>query len=281
MEDNPDLVKKRIELSASCASNLSRLVREHRMNENLIIESALNVLFNLMEDLDMQTEKRGWLILSEKLLPTDWRDAATQQIPNLMGEQSMSYEEFLEWADEDTLTEWVDGEVIIASASSDTEEVIREFLHNVLRIFVSVNKRGLVRTSRFQMKLERSGREPDLLFVATENLDRVKSAYLDGPADMVVEVSTPQNIGRDRGEKFYEYERAGIPEYWLIDPVRRWSEFYILGEKGHYIPVMYGNDGVFQSQVIHGFWLRIEWLWHPPPILQTLRELGIISPETP
>jgi Uma2 family endonuclease len=275
MEDTPPNVKKRIELSAASADHLKRLVSQHRMSEDLIIESALKVLFSLVDDLDSQAEKRGWLILPEKLLPSDWQKIG--EVPTLVGRRTMTYDEFLEWADEDTLTEWVDGEVIIATPSSDKEQVIREFLHNVLRIVVGVNKQGLVRGSRFQMKLERSGREPDVLFVATEHLDRLKSSYLDGPADLVIELSCPDDIGRDRGEKYYEYEQAGIPEYWLIDSVRHWAEFYTLGEKGHYMSTMSSDEGIYQSQAIRGFWLRVEWFWHPPPILEALRELGIIS----
>lgn len=279
MAETSATIKKRVELSARCAERLSRLVREHHMSEDMVIESALNVLFSLIEDLDPQAEQRGWFILPDKVLPQSWRDAANEEVPKIIGRHSMSYDEFLDWADTDILTEWVDGEVMIATPSSDKEQIVREFLHNVLRIFVSVNKQGLIRASNFQMKLERSGREPDLFFVSTENVDRLKKTYLDGPADMVVEISSPEHIGRDRGEKFYEYEQAGIPEYWLIDPVRLWAEFYHLGEHGRYLPVTNGEAGVFQSYMIRGFWLRIEWLWQPPPILQALRELGIISPD--
>lgn len=55
-------------------------------------------------------------------------------------------------------------------------------------------------------------------FVASEHLDRLKETYLDGPADLVVGIVSPDSVGRDRGEKFYEYAQGGVPEYWLIDP---------------------------------------------------------------
>lgn len=46
----------------------------------------------------------------------------------------------------------------------------------------------------------------------------MKETYLDGPADLVVGIVSPDSVGRDRGEKFYEYAQGGVPEYWLIDP---------------------------------------------------------------
>ena len=57
--------------------------------------------------------------------------------------------------------------------------------------------------------------------MATEHLDRLTDSHLSGPADLVVEIVSPDSLGRDRGDKFAEYEAASIPEYWLIDPVRQ------------------------------------------------------------
>ena len=189
--------------------------------------------------------------------------------------EKMTYEEFLAWADEDTLAEWVDGEVVMYSPASNKHQDIADFLVSVLRPFAEVHQLGIVRSAPFQMKLER-GREPDLVFVASEHLDRLKETYLDGPANMVVEIVSPESVGRDRGEKFYEYERAGIPEYWLIDPLREQAEFYQLGAKGRYRMVMPEAEGIYHSAVVPGFWLCVDWLWQTPPVLQVLRELKII-----
>ncbi|MDW8290080.1 MAG: Uma2 family endonuclease, partial [Armatimonadota bacterium] len=72
------------------------------------------------------------------------------------------------------------------------------------------------------------GRSPDILFVSQQNLHRLKPTYLDGPADLVVEIISPESEERDRTQKFSEYERGGVREYWLIDPEKRLAEFYVL-----------------------------------------------------
>ncbi len=189
----------------------------------------------------------------------------------------MTYEEFLAWADEDTLAEWVDGEIIMTSPASDLHQDLLRFLTAVLSVFVEARDLGVIRPAPFQMKLARSGREPDLLFVAHTNRDRLGSTYLDGPADLVVEIVSPESIGRDRGEKFAEYEAAGVPEYWLLDPQRRWAEFYRL-EGERYRLALAGSEGEYRSAVLPGFRLRLEWLWQQPlpPVLAVLRELGVI-----
>ena len=190
----------------------------------------------------------------------------------------MSYEEFLDWLDEDTLAEWVEGEVIMTSPASDTHQNLADFLTAVLRVFVESRELGWVRSAPFQMKLAASGREPDLLFVTSDQLDRVRRTYLDGPADLVVEIISPESVGRDRGEKFYEYEHAGIPEYWLLDPQTRRAEFYQLGSEGQYHLTAPDKEGVYHSTVLPGFWLQVDWLWQQPlpRVLDVLRDLGVV-----
>nr|HID13120.1 Uma2 family endonuclease [Anaerolineae bacterium] len=187
----------------------------------------------------------------------------------------MTYEEFLEWADEDTWAEWVDGEVIVLSPASTRHQDIADLLTSVLRMYVDSRELGRVISAPFQMKLER-GREPDLLFVAREHLGRLLESRLDGPADLVVEIASPDSIARDRGEKFYEYEAGGVREYWLIDPDRRWAEFYHLGEDGRYRTAFAEAEGVYHSEVLPCFWLRVEWLWQEPlPLVEdVILEVG-------
>ncbi|MFN3476202.1 MAG: Uma2 family endonuclease [Candidatus Methylomirabilales bacterium] len=177
-----------------------------------------------------------------------------------------SYEEILAWLDEDTWAEWVNGEVVMLSPASDRHQDLVRFLTAVLSVFTEVRRLGMIRPAPFLMKTgpELPGREPDLLFVAASHLDRLKETYLDGPADVVVEIASPESGARDRGEKFYEYETGGVQEYWLIDSERGWAEFYRLGPEGRYRPIFAGREGLYRSEAIPDFWLRVEWLFQEP-----------------
>lgn len=116
----------------------------------------------------------------------------------------LSYEEFLAWADEDTRAEWVDGEVVIVSPASNRHQDLSDFLTAILRPYVQVHGLGIVRSAPFQMYLaeERRGREPDLLFVSTEREYLLRETHLDGPADLVSVIVSPESRLCDRGEKF-------------------------------------------------------------------------------
>lgn len=191
----------------------------------------------------------------------------------------ISYEQFLEWLDEDTWAEWVDGEVELMSPVSLEHDRIYGFLFSILRIFVSAHDMGTVHSEPFQMKTGRDlpGRSPDILFVSRANQHRLKPTYLDGPADLVVEIVSPDSEERDRVQKFAEYQQGGVREYWLIDPQKREAEFYVLDEAGRYALQAKGGSGEYRSKVLEGLWLRIEWLWNPPPEIEVLKEWGMVS----
>lgn len=192
----------------------------------------------------------------------------------------MTYEAFLQWADEDTHAEWVDGKVLFMSPVSNRHADLSGFLESLMRFFVEVHQRGVIRSDPFQMKIATrpSGRQPDILFVATENLPRLKDNYLDGPGDLVVEVISPDDAARDRVDKFKEYQEGGVREYWLLDPTQRQADFLLLGEDGQYHPISIGEDGVFRSVVLAGLWIKVDWLWQEPlpPLLDVLKEWGLI-----
>ncbi len=116
-----------------------------------------------------------------------------------------------------------------------------------------------------------------MLFVAQEHLGRLKDTYLDGPADLVVEVVSRESRMRDRGEKLAEYEMGGVREYWIIDPDKRQADVYVLGEDGRYERRKL-EQGVYHSTVVAGFWIKEEWLWSDPPpkTLSVLKELGVV-----
>lgn len=213
-------------------------------------------------------------------LPSDERILRRRLLQVLLAppaSEAITYEEFLDWADEDTLAEWVDGKIVMTSPASTIHQTIAGFLLKVMGIYAETHKVGVMISSPFQMKLE-NGREPDLLFIANDHLSRLKPTYLEGPADLVVEIVSPESTGRDRGEKFTEYEAGGVLEYWLIDPQRRWAEFYQL-RNGRYHLAYAGEAGDYHAQVLPGFWLRVEWLWPQtmPPVLEVLRMLQVIA----
>jgi Uma2 family endonuclease len=180
---------------------------------------------------------------------------------------AMSYEEFIAWAKDDIHAEWVEGKVLLMSPTSSRHQVLVVFLVTLLNLYVSSRNLGAIFTAPYQMRLYQPprGREPDILFVEQAHVGRITKQYLDGPADLVVEIISPESTGRDRGDKFYEYETAGVREYWLIDPQREQAEFYLLDDQRRCTLILGGHTGQYASVVIPGLVIDVSWLWQEPP----------------
>ncbi len=92
------------------------------------------------------------------------------------------------------------------------------WLFTIVRLYVRRKKLGRIFGSRVAFKLsDEHGPEPDIAFVRTENLHRVKSGHVEGAADLAVEIVSPESVDRDYYQKRELYEEFGIPEYWIID----------------------------------------------------------------
>jgi Uma2 family endonuclease len=178
----------------------------------------------------------------------------------------MTFEEYLAWDQEGIRAEWVCGEVILVASVRLDHQFIMGFLYRLLIAFVERENLGVVLLPPTRMRLPEkpSGREPDLMFIASAHAERLQETYVDGPADLVVEIVSPDSEVRDRADKFLEYETAGIPEYWLLDPRRQEASFYVLGADAQYHRRPVSSDGLYQSHVLAGFRLRVDWLWRTP-----------------
>lgn len=89
-----------------------------------------------------------------------------------------------------------------------------------MRMWAEGKELGGVITAPFLVKLgpDLPAEEPDIILVSKGKLGRLKETYLDGPPDLVVEETSPESLPRDRDERFIEYERGDVKEYWLVDP---------------------------------------------------------------
>lgn len=191
------------------------------------------------------------------------------------------YADFLQAEFENPHLEWVDGRIVPMAPVTDRHQDVGGWLIALLNVFAEEKKLGMIRYRPFQMKTgpKLAGRSPDILFVSNAKKKRLKRTFLKGPADLVVEIISPDSRGRDRGEKFYEYEKGGIPEYWLIDPEREQAEFYLLKPKRIYKLAPLDADGIFHSKALPGLWINPDWFWARPlpAMVSIMRKWGLIK----
>lgn len=134
-----------------------------------------------------------------------------------------------QWSDEDYLSatettnrlvELSAGVVEVLPMPKMSHQRIIRYLYGLMFSFVSLHKLGEVLFAPLRVRLwEGVFREPDLMFMLAKHSDRMGEDYWDR-ADLVMEVvsGSAEDRHRDLVTKRREYAKAGIDEYWIVDP---------------------------------------------------------------
>jgi len=162
--------------------------------------------------------------------------------------------------------EYLDGELVVCEPVSTLHDDLGGFLYALMRSVFEERGDGLVKGSRFPMRLDSKwSPEPDVTAVRTENVHRIGAQRIEGPADLVIEVASPGDVRRALRLKLPRYRQARIPEIWVVDPYAR-SVRVETPEipETHENAVRVVTAGRLDSAVFPGFWIDVSWLWQQP-----------------
>jgi Uma2 family endonuclease len=176
----------------------------------------------------------------------------------------VSLETYLEYFAAD-FCEWVEGNVITMSPVYEDHDALSRYLARLLEAFFELKPIGRIRQAPFVMRLAeypKRRREPDLQVILNTNPGTLTPTYMDGPADICIEIVSPESVERDHGDKFVEYEKGGVSEYWIIDSIHRDTRFYRLNDDGVYIRQTEDANGNYRTPNLPGLLLHVPTLWH-------------------
>ena len=136
--------------------------------------------------------------------------------------------------------EVLDGDLVVSPAPSWRHQyVVACVLHALMREIRDA-KRGMVVPAPLDVVLSRTRVViPDLVAIRGDRLHIIEPRGAFGAPDLVAEVLSPSRRNYDRVRKWRIYARAGIPEYWILDPDANELEQWVLGHR------VYALDGVY------------------------------------
>jgi Uma2 family endonuclease len=163
----------------------------------------------------------------------------------------------------ETFHEWVEGVVIKMTPVTLRHDALTTFLRLLLAAYFDLKPIGRVLGQPFVMRLDAVGRfrEPDLQIILHDNPGELTDTVMIGPADICIEVVSPESVERDYGAKFNEYEKAGVREYWIIDPLRQRCDFNRRSEAGIYIEMEPDATGHYRTPLLPRLALHVPTLW--------------------
>ncbi len=138
-------------------------------------------------------------------------------------DRRLTYADFLLFPDDGNRHEIIDGvHYVTASPNPGHQELVGRLYLAIGNHLSTRRHLGRVFLSPLDVVMsDHDVVEPDLLFVAGDQQGILTEANVQGSPALLVEVLSPSTRRRDEGIKRRLFDRAGVREYWLVDPKAR------------------------------------------------------------
>ena len=156
------------------------------------------------------------------------------------------------------LVEMVDGVLEFLPMPTLAHQLIAAFINSRLMEFVTARGLGIVGMAPCPIRLwTKHFREPDVFFLRRERVRDLETPP-DG-VDLAVEVVSKGDRDRKRDlvEKKTDYAKAGIAEYWIVDPQMRWITVLVLEGTEYSVHGEYPPGQTARSKLLDGFELDV------------------------
>lgn len=175
-----------------------------------------------------------------------------------------TFADCLTW-DEKERIEIMDGKVFLMAAPSSNHQEISMELSRQLANFLE-GKRCRVYPAPFDVRLfEKDGDtpedvdtvvEPDISVICDKS--KIDTRGCKGAPDLVIEILSPSSLRNDRLVKLRLYQRAGVREYWIVDPENKTVQVLLLDSMGILHPHEdYGREDVAKVNVLDGCFIEL------------------------
>jgi len=171
-----------------------------------------------------------------------------------------TYEDWESW-DEDFRAELIDGKLyLMASPSQRHQEIVAEICRQIGNHLLG--KQCKVLPAPFGVRLEETKDtvvEPDIVVVCDPS--KLDGKICKGAPDMVVEVVSPSSIHNDTIVKFQKYLRAGVTEYWIVDPVSQLVKVHTMSDGSSCSTVIYTANSTIKIGVLENCTIDLQYVF--------------------
>jgi Uma2 family endonuclease len=132
----------------------------------------------------------------------------------------LTYDDFVLFPDDGLRHELIDGEHYVTPSPNRKHQQVLMNLTVVIGGWLDTHPIGRAFFAPFDVVFSRFDVvEPDLLYMSNARASEIlTAANVQGTPELVVEIGSPSTRGRDETVKRRLYERAGVSEYWVVDP---------------------------------------------------------------
>jgi Uma2 family endonuclease len=132
----------------------------------------------------------------------------------------LTYDDFVLFPDDGRRHELIDGEHFVTASPNLKHQRVSGNLYFLIRLWLESNPAGQLFSAPFDVVFSHFDVvEPDLLYMSNARAVQIlTAANVQGAPELVIEIGSPSTRKRDETIKRHLYERAGVSEYWVVDP---------------------------------------------------------------
>jgi Uma2 family endonuclease len=157
----------------------------------------------------------------------------------------------------------INGDLIMSPSPILLHQLIVGNLYALIRDFLQQSKiGGLVVLSPIDVRLDEDNIvQPDLLYISEERKSGLIGDRINGAPDLIIEILSPSTAYYDLKQKKDAYERFGVKEYLIIDPIRFDAEVYFLKEGKFDLQQKEQQNGTISITTLPGLQIELQKLF--------------------
>ncbi len=147
----------------------------------------------------------------------------------------------------------INGELVMSPSPTTFHQIIVNNISTLLTNHVRKNKLGRILPSPIDVYFnEYETFQPDIVFISQERKEIIKEKRIEGSPDLVIEILSESNAYYDLKHKKNIYEKYGVKEYWIVDPMEKSVEVYESKGKTFTLIDRQKDKGKIKSKVFEG-----------------------------
>lgn len=124
----------------------------------------------------------------------------------------------------------VENDLIMSPSPSLAHQLILGEFYDLIKGFIkTTNSQGLVVLSPMDVRFDNDNIfQPDLIYISKEKINEIVRDVIEGAPDLIIEILSPSNAYYDLRQKKDVYQKYGVKEYIIVDPIAFNCELYVL-----------------------------------------------------
>ncbi len=186
----------------------------------------------------------------------DVKETATPYQPS---KKHYTYADYVQLPDDGMRYEIIEGELFMSPAPIPLHQRVLRELVLALTQFVKKTLVGEILFAPIDVVLgDDNVVQPDILLIFKKNEKIITEKNIQGAPDLIVEILSPGTAYNDLINKKDLYQKFGVQEYWIVDPLKQWIEIYTVQGQEYTLHQRASGSGSVTSRILEGLTIQLK-----------------------